>query len=335
MRKSVRFICAAFIFALILCRAALPHINFPPTASPSQTAQQSSPPVFAAGEDRPVLCLSLPSPSPSPSPSGTPYSLNSVSTTVTHGTDSRYICHDGVWIKNNSSYSPDIAALLCSPLELSASSGGPRVLIIHTHSTEAYEPEGEDVYEKWGSDWRTTDTDFSVVRVGAELAEGLRAQGIEVIHHTALNDYPAYSGSYTRILPTIEQYLKKYPSIEVVIDLHRDYLEASDGRPLRTVVTLPDGRQAAQVMLYMGTDGGGLSHPNWKQNLSLAVKLQYELNAGCKNFARSITLVDGRYNQHVSTGSLILEVGTAANTLQEALLSAQYTAAALGRLLVG
>ncbi len=226
---------------------------------------------------------------------------------------------DGVYIFNRTSQTVDVAELSQSPpdLNLKTDEEGPQVLIIHTHGSEAYHPEGEDQYTATG-DARTTDTHYNVVRVGDELVQVLEENGISAVHDRTLYDYPAYQGSYDRSLKSVEAYLEKYPTIRVVFDLHRDALIGTDGTIYKPVTTI-DGEQVAQVMLVMGSDDGGLSHPNWKENVRFAVWLQKRLNAEYPTLARPMSLRTSRYNQQLSTGSLLIEVGGHGNSLQEAL----------------
>ena len=199
--------------------------------------------------------------------------------------------------------------------------GEPQVLIVHSHGSEAYTmPAGEE-YEASG-DYRTTDTNYNVVRVGDEIAAALAEAGISVVHDRSLNDYPNYSGAYGRSLEAVESYLEKYPSITFVLDVHRDAIADSEGNMYKVVSDTAEGR-AAQMTLVMGSSGGGDSHDNWKTNLRLAVAVQNRLLEENPTLMRPITLRNSRYNQHCTPGSLLLEVGAAGNSLDEALLSAR------------
>ena len=166
-------------------------------------------------------------------------------------------------------------------------------------------------------DSRTLDQNFSVIRVGNELTEIFRSYGLNVIHDTGVYDYPSYTGSYNRSGAKVEEYLAQYPTIKIVIDLHRDALGSSD--VLYKVVADEEGVCASQVMLFVGTDASGLEHPNWRQNLSLAVYIQNAVSSKYPSLMRPVQLVKYRYNQHLTPGSMIIEVGSNGNTLQEAL----------------
>ena len=222
----------------------------------------------------------------------------------------------GLSIKNTSGYDIDIASVLSAGCPIRLETGKPQILIIHTHSSEAYSPAGLDKYDDLGTN-RTLDQSLNVIRIGKELAKAFEDCGLNVIHDTQVFDYPSYTGSYNRSCEAVEKYLADYPSIKIVIDLHRDAL-CSDTVTYKTTAT-EQGVCASQIMLFVGSDASGLEHPNWRQNLSLAIYLQ---NAVCQSYPslmRPITLTKYRYNQHLSPGSMIIEVGSNGNTLQEAL----------------
>lgn len=220
---------------------------------------------------------------------------------------------ESVELHNSTGYSPDIAALLNESLPLSVNEGMPQVLIIHTHSSEAYTGEYE------ASDYfRTEDRTQSVIRVGDELAEAFSQYGIKVLHDRNIYDYPSYTGSYNRTMESVQKYLEKYPSIAMVIDLHRDALQNPDGTEYRTDAEI-EGEDCAQLMLVVGTGESGLAHPNWESNLALAVHLQAAAEYEYQHLFRPIAITKERYNQHLSSGSLILEVGSTGNTLDEAI----------------
>ena len=236
-------------------------------------------------------------------------------------------------IKYNGEYRPDLAALLAQPVDLDFSGSQPRVLIIHTHATESYTQVEGWTYEDAGN-FRTLDTSQNMIRVGQAIADILEAAGIPVLHDTSLNDYPSYNSSYDRTLTVIEEYLAQYPTIEMVIDVHRDAIELSDGSQMGTAA-LVGGGEAAQIMLVVGTDEGGLTHPNWQGNLSWALKIQAQMDAIYPGLARPLSLSTQRYNQHATPGSLLVEVGTAGDTMPEALAGAEAFARTLVSLIQG
>lgn len=243
-----------------------------------------------------------------------------------------YAAAGGVYIENRPGLALDVAALNAMELPLSIPAEGPQVLIMHTHGSEAYTPDGTDVYASSDTS-RTTDPNFNMIRVGDEIEKVLTEMGLGVIHDKNLYDYPNYNGAYDRSLAAVQQYLKDYPTIKVVMDVHREALIGSDGTVYKPVTTI-DGVQAAQVMLVMGSEAAGLSHPKWQENLSLACKIQSATNTLWPTLARPIGLRENRYNQQCTTGSLLVEVGSHGNTLQEALAGARMFARAAGAVLM-
>lgn len=280
-----------------------------------------------------------PSQTPAPSPSVDPNVPTTsapddiVGRTMVPGSSSRYVSQDGLYIYNYTDYSLDIAQLAadCPDLNLSQAEG-PQILIYHSHTTEAYTMDGTDIYEE-SDDHRTTDPNFNTIRIGEEMKEVFEAAGLEVIHDDTLYDYPVYSGAYDRSAEGIAAILEKYPSIQLVLDVHRDALVGEDGTVYKAVTRI-DGVDTAQVMLVLGSSEGG-EHPNWMQNLSLACRIQESMNTLYPTLARPMTMRSSRYNQQLSNGSLLVEVGTHGNTLQEALAGARLFARAAGQVLLG
>jgi stage II sporulation protein P len=239
---------------------------------------------------------------------------------------------DSIVIKNTTSYEIDIPALFSAPISPAPRTGEPSVLIFHTHGSEAYTPAGDDEYEPTDS-FRTEDSRYNVIRVGDELAECLEKRGVSVIHDTGLYDFPSYQGSYTRSAAVVSSYTEKYPSIRFLIDIHRDAIAAQDGSQHKTVAHIDD-RVCSQVMFFVGTDAAGLQHPGWRDNLGLALRVQNEMNALYPSLSRPIYLSRYRYNQHKSPGSLLLEVGSAGNTLEESLAAVRYFADAYANVIL-
>ena len=242
-----------------------------------------------------------------------------------------YDAAQGVYIENRPGLALDVAALAEAQLTLSLPEEGPQVLIAHTHGSEAYTPDGGDTYVATG-ECRTTDTTKSVVRVGDEIAKVLTEMGLTVVHDTGLYDYPEYNGAYDRSLAAVENWLAQYPSIQVVLDVHRDALIGADGTVYKPITTI-NGEKCAQVMLVMGSNAV-YDHPNWLENLSLAVKVQKEMNTLWPTLARPIGLRENRYNQQTAPGAMLVEIGSHGNTLQEALAAARMFARALGAVLL-
>lgn len=143
------------------------------------------------------------------------------------------------------------------------------IILFSTHSCESYTASEKYPYTPTGT-FRTTDLNFTVTRVATELDNYLKQYNYNVIHSTDYHDYPAYNGSYTRSLQTVENLLKT-TSADIIMDVHRDAIGSrSDYAP---TVKIGDD-EAAQIMFVIGTNNGGLWHPNWNQNLKFAIKIQ-------------------------------------------------------------
>ena len=225
----------------------------------------------------------------------------------------------------------DIEGILSSkPAVKIAMDGKPQVLIVHTHTTEAYMNEDKGYYVK-GDDTRSTDTAQNVCRVGDAITEQLTAAGIVTIHDRTLHDYPSYSGSYNAAAETIEKHLEQNPSIQVVIDVHRDAITQSDDTRVKPTAVI-DGKNAAQCMIISGCQEGSVyDFDHWEENLKLTVRLQQALETNYPGLARSMLFTARRYNMHLTHGSFLVEVGSEANTLDEAI----YTGELIGKALAG
>ena len=243
------------------------------------------------------------------------------------------------YIQNFTGFSPDTEALLqgslkkAPTLEYLASSDKPRVLILHTHGTESYSAEGAISYTDDGADVRSENAEESVVAVGKALADALEARGISTIHCTVLHDRVQYKDSYARAEETIKEYLAKYPSILLVIDLHRDSIIKSTGEMVRPVTLNQQGEATAQVMCVVGSSWGGEQNDRWEGNLALALKLRAELNGTTSNLCRPPYLREATYNQEFAPYSLLLEIGASGNSLNEAKRAALLVADALAKLI--
>lgn len=238
-----------------------------------------------------------------------------------------YIVSGDIYITNTSDNTFDASLFDGTFAARLPEEDGPQILIVHTHGSEAYTmPPGEE-YEASG-ECRTTDCNYNTVRVGDELAATLEEAGLSVLHDTTLHDYPQYSGAYDRSLASINSYLEQYPTISFVLDIHRDAISDGEGNMYKVVSNVA-GLNAAQMTFVIGTDGGGLEHPNWRENLKLAAAVQQNLLDDYPSLMRPITVRNSRYNQHVTTGSLLVEMGAAGNSLDEALLSARLLGQAL------
>lgn len=209
---------------------------------------------------------------------------------------------------------------LRQPFAARLAENGPQVLILHTHGSEAYTP-AEDTGIVWSGSHRTTDYRYNVVSVGDTIAETLGKAGISVLHDRTLYDYPSYSEAYDRALTAIQEHLAEFPSIRFVLDIHRDAVEDGQGNQYKVVSAIDGIGTAAQLTLVVGSDGSGLTHPDWMENLRLAAALQEQTLEQYPTLMRPILLRNSRYNQHATTGSLLLEVGAAGNAPEEAILA--------------
>ena len=223
-----------------------------------------------------------------------------------------------VEIRNNCGYETDVPAMLQTPLSWDLQQESPTVLIVHSHGTESYE--NTQGYTET-SQYRTRDTDYNMISIGEEVKKVLEAGGVHVIHDTTAHDDPSYSASYSQSRKSVKAYLKEYPSICLVLDLHRDAVTDNQGNQKAVTATL-NGTTAAQLMLVVGTDVR-LSHPQWPENMSLAVKLHALLERNFPGICRPISFRSQRFNQDLSPGALLVEVGAAGNTHEQALEAAR------------
>ena len=238
----------------------------------------------------------------------------------------------GIAIQNRSGTAVDISAALSTSLPLCwEDTDQPQVLILHTHTTEGYMTYEADYYNA-ADRHRTDDHTRNVCAVGETVKLTLAAYGIAAIHDTTIHDSPVYSGAYGRSAEVAQRYLEQYPSIKVVLDLHRDSVMDGDAmvRPVATV----EGKQAAQMMLITGVvSTDSLPHPHWRENLTLAAHWQAALDKVSPDLMRPLNTVASRYNQHLSPGWVLVEMGAEGNTIEEAVYSAQILGRTLAELL--
>ncbi len=210
-------------------------------------------------------------------------------------------------------YDLDVLAAASYPIEVLAHENElPRVLIVHTHGTEAYADSTKD------GTTRTTDTEKNVVRIGRELCSLLNSYGIPTLHSETMHDEISYITSYSSSKKEVQKLLEKHPTIKYVIDLHRDALPNDGQNRVKTLAEI-NGEGTAQVMLVMGTNAGGGNHPDFTKNLTVAAYLQQKMNQTYPGLARPVNIRSAIFNQNVCSGSILLEVGSDANTVDEAL----------------
>lgn len=217
-------------------------------------------------------------------------------------------------------------------IRLEAFSDQPQVLIMHTHACESYLVNNGSYQDKNYTS-RTTDASQSVVAVGQVISEKLAEKGICVIHDGTMHDYPAFTGCYDRAEETVTAILERYPSIKVVLDIHRDGIVEQDGNPIAAVNEI-NGRSAAQVMIISAASDGYYYVPNYMQNFHFACLLQEHMESENPGLTRPVLFQYCQYNQHLTTGSLLLEIGSQGNTLDEALYTGELIGESIGNALL-
>ena len=240
---------------------------------------------------------------------------------------------DACYVKNMTHHTTDWLQqrmLAEMPFKVEKNSSRPQILIYHTHATEGYMPTADMAYDAAYS-WRTTDTSNNMVAVGKVMADTLNSLGYNTIQDTTLHDYPSYNGSYDLSRQTVSAYLKKYPSIKIVLDVHRDAIERN-GTIINPVTTI-NGKKCAQVMIISGCDSGYMNMPHYPENLKFATNLQNRLAKSAPGLMRPILFDYRHYNQDLSTGSLLIEVGGHGSTIQQAKNSAVIFATTLADML--
>ena len=310
-------------------------------AAQTEVEDAESPPVFTTPAPEELLPAATPEPQPEgaqeqaepvPTPGPPPEGMGTVvSAHYEQGSGAAYIpCAAGT-IKNCTSLSAaEVAEAAAGPLPFSIEVGSsePQVLIMHTHATESYELEDLGWFDPEYTS-RRTDTSLNMVAVGAAIAEELSAAGIVTLQDATLHDYPSYNGSYERSNATVRSYLEQYPSIKVVLDVHRDAIE-TDGARVKAVAEV-EGKTAAQVMIICGADKNG-NLPNFKQNLAFAAKWESAMESRYPGLTRPVLFDYRYYNQDLTTGSLLIEMGSHGNTLEEAVYSGHLVGKALAGL---
>ncbi len=225
--------------------------------------------------------------------------------------------YNGIKIKNETDY--ELTDDILNPNDLNINQNN--IIIFHTHTCESYTSSESYYYESTGN-YRTTDLNYTVSKVGDELTNCLGDYGFNINHNSTYHDYPSYTGSYNRSLSTVEGILQNFNS-DIIIDLHRDAI-GSNNSYAPTVKIGED--YCSQLMFVMGTNGGGLYHPDWSSNLKFAIKIQEKANEVYPGLFKPLILRNSRYNQHLGKAACIIEVGATGNTLDESINSMKYLA---------
>ena len=237
-----------------------------------------------------------------------------------------------IYIRNTTlNHDINIEEYLNKKVPITITKNKPTVLIYHTHTTEAYELLEREFYTNSRST-RSANSQENMVRIGEEICKVLEENGYKTIHDKTIYDEKV-SGAYDRSRENISKILKDNPSIQVVLDVHRDSIYQKDGSRIKTVAEI-NGRKTAQIMIISGCEDGNVTDfPNWKKNLTFALRLQEKLAYDNKNLMRPLMFCSRKYNMDLIPCALSIEIGTDANTIAEAVYSAQLFAISLSKFL--
>lgn len=332
--------------------AAAAAVTWPvPQQKPAPEATSAPEPVTATEEASAAVQepqgAATPAPAATPEPTATP--LPSAAPDIENpgsiraeqfgqGSGDGYITLNAGSIRNYTSCSDaDLRSAVSTPslpFDVEVDSDEPQVLILHTHATETYQTWPDLIYDP-DFTARTQNTALNMCAVGEKMTQVLNEAGINTLHDTTLHDSPSYTESYDRSYVTTQAYLEKYPSIKVVLDVHRDAIEDSDGTRVKPLCTI-NGEDTAQVMIIAGCDNGSsIRLPNWRLNLRFAAAWEEAMESRTPGLTRPVMCAYRYYNQDLTTGSLLIEIGGHANTVTEAIRAGQYAAEALAVLLGG
>lgn len=250
-----------------------------------------------------------------------------------YGETKETVKYKNIVVQNRTSeHSVNIEETLEKKPDLSLKNNGePSVLIFHTHTTEAYQEYDVGWYPKEFQP-RSLNSEKNMIRVGEEICKQLEAAGMGVIHDKNVYDNPSYTGAYERSGKKIDEYLEKYPSIQIILDIHRDAIEYDDGTKSKPTAVI-DGKKAAQIMIISGCQEGDMTgFDDWKYNLRFALRLQQTLETDYPGLMRPLFFAPRKYNMHKSHNSLLIEMGSDGNTLEEAVYSGELLGKALAKL---
>ncbi|WP_290772244.1 stage II sporulation protein P [Anaerofustis sp.] len=198
----------------------------------------------------------------------------------------------------------------------------PLVLIYHTHATESF----KDKTTK--GTYRSRNNDENMVSVGREVVKVLKNEyGIEAVHDTSQHDYPSYNAAYDNSLKSAEKILKKNPGIKYVFDIHRDGLpSSSDNLKYKGKV---GNTKVSNVMIVLG-----MNHKNSSKNLKFANKIDAQFDKMYPSISLGVTKREPyRYNQWLSSNSILFEVGSNLNTLEESKNSGKLIGRVIGEVI--
>ena len=237
--------------------------------------------------------------------------------------------YNGVYIRNQSGQTPDTDSLMRGKLHFKEKNSGPQVLIYHTHTSESFS-DGDHYTSE--SQMRSLDNEENIASVGRELCDALDALGIKSVQCTERLD-ESYNDAYDKSLSVIDEYLEKYPGIQIVIDMHRDAI-IDDNNVCYRPVSGVHGLDCAQIMLIVGTGGGDYpENPYFEDNFRFGVTLMETLERNCPGITRSVNLKYSDFNQRRTQNCVLVEMGACGNTLTEAKRTAVFMAAAIAEIL--
>lgn len=280
-----------------------------------QTVYAAMPSILSEKKAEQTAPVATAAPENTASPEDTP-----ASTDLSNQKSSNAATNHGIIVKNHAGKNFQLEELLQKPLPYDPSTGGYKVLIVHSHTSESYFPND-----------RSDDETKNMIAVGKAFTAVLEENGIQTLHITKVHDVP-YTTSYKKSLESVTAALAEHPSIEVVIDVHRDALYNDNNEKIKPLATI-NGISAAQVMVVTGTEKGGLPHPNWADNLAFSLKVQNDMIKNYPNLARPVDLRKERFNTHTTKNSIIFEIGANGNTIEEAIAGARFAAQSVANVL--
>lgn len=206
-----------------------------------------------------------------------------------------------------------------------------KVLIYHTHITESYAKSDNFTYTE-STVFRTEEMGKNVSHIGSMLKDELTKSGIFVTHDTTNFEPPKLGTAYSRSLVMLENRIKTDGEYDIYIDIHRDAYD------LENDVIVVDGKRIAKVMLVVGTGQGNngkpiLPLPDYKSNYAFAKQITDNINSLCSGLAKDVRVNKSRYNQHISTKAILIEMGYTGNNMEEVENAVPYVAKAISQMI--
>ncbi len=237
------------------------------------------------------------------------------------------------YLNNQTFYSPNINELLEVDVTTKLTQE-PLVLVLHTHTSEGYLPQNATYLEgDLGEITYTKDESRNMLAVGKAFISALNKNGITAIHCTVMHDESGLAGSYERAADSIRFFCEHYPSIRYVVDLHRDAILTAEGEYIRAATEI-EGKSVAQILPVVGSNAGGWEHDAWEGNLALALQLRQELNQDDTKLCRPVMLKSATYNQEMAPFAILLEIGTGANSIDEAVVAGTLAGEAFAKVIL-